>query len=110
MSLPDKISQLIEDEMVHRMNSVMNEYVEIISKKHGIALELLLRDIPPKYSGSLCKGMRSSGQRCLFRSVKDGYCRYHTVQGERVRTRTIPYTSLTDRNELIDLDRILFNE
>ena len=45
MSLYDKIIELFEEEVNQRIVSIMNEYVTIISKKHGISLDLLLKDI-----------------------------------------------------------------
>ena len=50
MSLHEKIAELIDEEVDQRLVGMMNEYVEIISKKHGISLDLLLKDIPNTFS------------------------------------------------------------
>ena len=71
MSLHEKIAELIDEEVDQRLVGMMNEYIEIISKKHGISMDLLLRDIPKTFSGTICKGTkRNDGKRCTFRRSK----------------------------------------
>lgn len=94
MSLYDKISKIIDEELEDRINSVINEYAEKISKKHGISLDLLLKDIPDSYTCTTCKGTKTNGQRCMFKSVYNGYCRHHKTQGERLCQRTFSTSSL----------------
>ena len=74
MSLYDKIIELFEEEVNQRIVSIMNEYVTIISKKHRISLDLLLKDIPEIFSGTICKGTKNDGRRCTFRGTNNGYC------------------------------------
>ena len=38
MSLHEKIAELIDEEVDQRLVGMMNEYIEIISKKHGISM------------------------------------------------------------------------
>ena len=42
MSLYDKIMDIVDEELNQRLVTMMNEYVTVISKKHGISLDLLL--------------------------------------------------------------------
>jgi hypothetical protein len=123
MSLYDKITDLVDEELEHRVNAIINEYAEIISKKHCIALDLLLRDIPKVHTGSVCKGTKTNGQRYTFRGVHEGYCRHHTGQRDRLKQRTMSCSSIHNHgpeqmfvrgcpgceapNELIDFDSII---
>lgn len=119
MSLYDKVTKLMDEELEDRVNEVVNEYAEKISKKHGIPLEQLLKDIPESYTSTTCKGTKNNGQRCGFKAFENGYCKHHTVQGQRVCQRTFSSSSLHNHgpekmfvkgcpgcessNELIDL-------
>ena len=86
MSMYEKIMEIFDDELNERLVAMMNEYVEIISKKHGIALDLLLKDIPKTFSGTICKGTKKNdGRRCTFRAGRDGYCRHHLTQANRLK-------------------------
>lgn len=89
MSIPDKIVELIEEELNERMNTLFNEYADTISKKHGISLNILLRDLPDICSVTLCKGQKSDGRRCMFKAIHNGYCRHHKEQGEKIRQRVL---------------------
>jgi hypothetical protein len=123
MSLYDKITKLVDEELEHRVNGIINEYAEKISKKHGISLELLLKEIPDTYSSCTCKGTKPNGQRCTFRGVNNGYCKHHTAQANRIKQRSFSSSSIhthgpeqmfvsgcpgcQSSNELIDLGGIL---
>ena len=123
MSLSQKIIQLVDEELEDRVNTILNEYAETISKKHAISLELLLKDIPTTFVSTVCKGTKSDGHRCTFRSVNGGYCGKHKTQGERVCQRIFTSSSLhthgpeqmfvlgcpgcRSSNELIDLNTIV---
>ena len=41
MSMYDKVVNLMDEELEERINVVVNEYAEKISRKHGIPLEQL---------------------------------------------------------------------
>ena len=94
MSLHDKITKLFEEELEDRVNSIITEYAEKISKKHAIPLELLLKDIPESYTSTICRGTKSNGDRCAFKSVSNGYCRHHKSQGDRICQRVLSTSSL----------------
>jgi hypothetical protein len=94
MSLHEKITQIFDDELEDRVNTILNEYALTISKKHAIPLELLLKDIPTSFVTTTCKGTKSDGNRCTFRSLYNGYCRHHKSQGERICQRTFSSSSL----------------
>ena len=126
MSVSDRIMDIFDEELNERLVSMMNEYIEIISKKHGISMDLLLKDIPETFSGTICKGTKTDGRRCTFRGIHGGYCRHHSTQGNRLKYRSIPRTNshihgpdqmyvkgcpgCEMSNELIDLGTIIGNE
>jgi Zn finger protein HypA/HybF involved in hydrogenase expression len=94
MSLHEKITQLIDEELEDRVNAIINEYALSISKKHAIPLELLLKDIPTSYTSTICKGTKANGQRCVFKCVENGYCRHHLTQCQKITQRSISNSSL----------------
>lgn len=95
MSLYEKITKLVDEEVEHRLNSILNEYAEILSKKHGISLEILLKDLPDTYTSTTCKGTKTNGQRCTFKGIYGGYCSRHAAQGARLNhNKSISSTSL----------------
>lgn len=94
MSLYEKISKIIDEDLEERINVIVNEYAEKISKKHGIPLEQLLKDIPESFTSTTCKGTKNNGQRCTFKAHENGYCRHHVTQGNRVCQRTFSNSSL----------------
>jgi hypothetical protein len=126
MSLYDRIADIFDEELNERLVSMMNEYVEIISKKHGISMELLLKDIPEIFSGTICKGVKADGRRCTFRGINDGYCRHHVTQINRLKHMSIARSNSHNHspelmyvkdcpgckfaNELIDLGTMIGNE
>ena len=94
MSLYEKITKLVNEELEDRVNSILNEYAEKISKKHAIPLELLLKDIPESYTSTICKGTKTDGHRCTFKAGMNGYCRHHKAQGDRLCQRSVSNSSL----------------
>src|SRR5210317_90209 len=94
MSFQEKITLIFEEELNDRVNSIITEYAETISKKHGIPLEQVLKYIPENYTSNICRGTKSNGSRCTFRSICDGYCRHHASQGERMTKRSFSNSSL----------------
>jgi len=94
MSLYDKVTALLDEEIEERTNQIINEYAINISKKHGISLQLLLKDIPETCTGSMCKGIKGNGQRCAFKSVSDGFCRYHITQKSKMTQRIFSCESI----------------
>ena len=123
MSLTERITKLVDDELEARVSVIINEYAIVISKKYGISLDLLLRDIPDSYTSTTCKGTKSNGHRCGFRAAENGYCKHHAAQGERINHRSFSSSSLHNHGpdqmfvkgcpgcesskELIDLDNII---
>ena len=129
MSLIEKISDLVDSEVNERLNILFSDYANIISKKHQIGLDLLLKDIPSVVVPSLCRGTRKDGQRCTYSSFENGYCKYHSKQGERLRNKVGPSIQIqhthgseryydpscpacqrSSNNELIELCSIISNE
>src|SRR6056300_889466 len=110
MSMYERIMDIFDDELNERLVAMMNEYVEIISKKHGIAMDLLLKDIPKTFSGTVCKGTKKNdGRRCTFRAGRDGYCKHHHTHGpEQGFVEGCPGCAIS--KELIDLNTMIGNE
>ncbi len=124
MSLHEKITKIVEEELEDRVNAILNEYAVKISKKHAIPLEHLLKDIPSSFVSTICKGTKSNGQRCNFRALFNGYCRHHKTQGERICPRVMSSSNLHNHGpeqmfvkgcpgcesskELIDLNPIIY--
>ncbi len=126
MTLHNKIVELVEQEVNERVSTLLGEYAENISRKHAISLDILLRDLPSIANVSLCKGTKSNGQRCLFKANESGYCKHHTIQGEKLRHRSLSSSNLhthgpekmyvpgcpgcENSKGLIDLGSVLSNE
>ena len=95
MSLYEKITKLVDEELEHRVNSILNDYAEILSKKHGISLDVLLKDLPETYTSTTCKGTKANGQRCTFKGLYGGYCSRHAAQGAFInRNKSLSSSSL----------------
>jgi hypothetical protein len=88
MNLQDEISSVIENEVCRRVQCEINDYIQIISKTHGISVELLLRDLPKhiSYNGGdmTCKGIKLDGKRCSRKGKFDGYCANHQHQLKKI--------------------------
>jgi hypothetical protein len=89
MSSYDKLIHIFDVELKTRVDEIISDYAEVISKKHGIPLDLLLRDVPEIYNGLTCKGTKSNGQRCTHKGLHEGYCGKHVTQGNRIKQRNI---------------------
>ena len=87
MSDHERIINFFEQELERHSNHIIDEYAEIISKKYAIPLDMLLKDVPRRSSRVICRGTKTSGQRCTFYGTYDGYCKHHTLQGERLKTK-----------------------
>ena len=85
MSLNEKIADLLEEELKLRMDLLLTEYAETISKKYQISLQLLLKDIPCVSVTSTCMGTKPDGSRCTFKGIHNGYCGKHQKQGEKIK-------------------------
>ena len=72
MSLYDNVVKLMDEALEERINVVVNEYAEKISKKHGIPLEQLLKDIPESYTITTCKGTKNNGRDVGLRHLRMG--------------------------------------
>ena len=125
----DNIVKLVSEEVEQRVNEriltysenmiqvKIAEYATIISKKHGISLNLLLRDIPLSKDGScLCKGTKLNGKLCTkFVEKGAGYCGFHMEQKQKVQPLSITHSvsssqlqeNAMSRNQLIELHALL---
>lgn len=125
----DNILKLVSDEVDRRVYERLSDYTEInvqvklsefaviISRRHNIPLNLILRDIPLSKSGTcLCKGVKRNGTVCT-RFVDKGkeYCGFHDDQKERFKSLCITHSDSSSqlhdnaisRNQLIELQSIL---
>ena len=123
MSLHEKITQIVDEELEERVNAILNEYAIKISKKHAIPLELLLKDIPTSFVSTTGKGTQSDGHRYNFWVLYNRYCRHHRYQRERICQRVMSSSNLHNHGpeqmfvkgcpgcesskELIDLNTII---
>jgi len=89
MSLYEKVTTLVEEELEDRVNTIINEFAEKIHKKYSIPLEYILKEIPENYTSNLCRGTKNDGKRCTFKAFENGYCKHHKSQGERLTRRSI---------------------
>tara|TARA_B110000977_G_scaffold32628_2_gene43391 strand:+ start:4082 stop:4471 length:390 start_codon:yes stop_codon:yes gene_type:complete len=87
MSYQERIIEVFEEEFKLRVDGMMTEFADIISKKHQISLDLLLRDIPLLSPTAVCRGTKPDGSRCTFKGIHDGYCGKHKRQGNRIKQR-----------------------
>lgn len=128
MSWQERLNTFVEAEIQERVNLAINETFTIISKKHAIPMEILLRDAPQSFSITTCKGVKSNGQRCTFngQGQYNGYCKHHEHQGRKIQQRSLPSTNkhthgpeimfskdcpeCVKSKGLIDLDSMLCNE
>ena len=129
MSLNEKIAYLLEEELKLRMDLLLTEYAETISKKYQISLQLLLKDIPCVSVTSTCMGTKPDCSRCTFKGIHNGYCGKPQKQGEKIKQRfhetfnghthgpclrNVAGCPACERsfssNRLIDLDSLLNNE
>lgn len=97
-SINECIYELVESEMGVQENEKITVVLDHISKNHGIPLDLLLRDIPTLSNNTMCRGVKKNkdglNTRCTFKAVNDGYCKYHTNQGEKIKKRFLPNQNL----------------
>lgn len=126
MSDHERIIDFFEQELERYSNHIIDEYIEILSKKYAIPRDLLLKDVPRRSSKTICRGTKTNGQRCTFHGTYDGYCKHHTVQGERLKSRQFHNSSehthgpekmyvvgcpgCESSKGLIDLDTFMNNE
>jgi hypothetical protein len=93
-AITEHIYNMVDEEVNNNYNERLNKKLEEISKIHAIPLDLLLRDIPESNNHAMCKGVKTckdgSKQRCAFRAVDDGYCKFHKAQGEKIKKRELP--------------------
>jgi len=93
--LVEKLQRLIEDEV----RAQVNNYAQIISKRHDISLKLLLRDMDLLFTdgpqeGDKCKGITKKKTQCTNKGKHDGFCSLHVIQ-KRVPI-LIPHTPVED--------------
>lgn len=61
-------------------------FLERISKKYSIPMQLLLADVPEVGEHGRCRGVKTNGQRCTRNCKKEleGYCQLHYCQKKKV--------------------------
>jgi Fe-S-cluster containining protein len=80
-----KLKKVIHDRITNYVEEFFDEYLSTVNKKHGISLELLLRDLPERFEQTRCKGLKKNGTRCTHKATDEGFCRWHVDQ-KRVKT------------------------
>lgn len=91
---------LVDEEVKKQVNQKITKYIDYVSKKYDISLNLLLRDlgnidnlqIPESPSRSSmdgqCMGVRSGNTRCKLKGRFGGYCRWHQDQKKSISRPT----------------------
>lgn len=100
--LPDLIEDVI-DEVVHEKvdeelsqynHERMNDILDRIHRKHGVALDLLLRDAEEVCNSNICMGIVTNSatgetRRCSFKAKHNGYCKFHRERGRQIQERML---------------------
>ena len=100
--LPDLIEGVI-DEVVHERvdeelsqenSERINEILDCIHKKHGVALDILLRDAEEVCNSNICMGVVTTSttgetRRCSFKAKHNGYCKFHRERGRQIQERML---------------------
>lgn len=75
MGIPDKVTQLINEEVEKRTHEKLCLIVEKVSELYSIPLKIVRRDL---MGGSIyCMGVKKNGKLCTSKAVLDGYCMFH---------------------------------
>ena len=87
--LEESCNEFIYDMIDEEANERVNKKLDEVSKVHGIPLDLLLRESDDV---TICKGTKIKDgvtHRCSFKAVDSGYCKFHKVQGDKIKKRDL---------------------
>jgi hypothetical protein len=91
-----QVFKAVEDEINKQVNYKLSKFAEVVSKRHGIPLKLLLEDMIKtscsKMSSSehdVCMGIVKGGNRCKRRGIHDGFCGWHLNQKKEKEARIV---------------------
>lgn len=75
MGIPEKVTQLINEEVEKKTYEKLCVMVEKVSSLYSIPLKIARRDLisDSKY----CMGVKKNGKLCNSKAVLDGYCMFH---------------------------------
>lgn len=91
MGIPEKVTQLINEEVEKRVQEKICEVVERVSKLYSVPLKVARRDL---IDGSVyCMGVKKDGKLCTSKAALDGYCMFH-VNDSR------PHKPITIKDEI----------
>lgn len=77
--MEQQILNLIEEEVSRRVNLILVQQLENVSKTYDIPMERLMKD-SSKIECTFCKGVLKSKKRCMKQPKDNGYCGFHQSQ------------------------------
>lgn len=106
----DSLSSAMEAEIRTQVDVKVEEklatFLERISKKYSIPMQLLLADVPEVGEHGRCRGVKQNGQRCTKNGKREleGYCQLHFCQKKKVEPVVIQRMSGHTHPESICFD------
>ena len=87
MGIPDKVTQLINEEVDRRIHEKLCGLVEKVSELYSVPLKIARRDL---ISDSIyCMGVKKNGSLCTSKAALDGYCMFHVNDSRPHKPLTI---------------------
>ena len=86
----ESLSQAMQLEIRTQVDVKVEEklatFLERISRKYSIPMQLLLADVPEVGEHGRCRGVKQNGQRCTRNGKREleGYCNLHYCQKKKV--------------------------
>jgi hypothetical protein len=89
-----QIFKAVDDEITKQLNYKLSKFADLVSKRHGIPLKLLLEDMvktnsakPSSSEPDMCMGIVKGGNRCKRRGIHGGFCGWHLNQKKEKEAR-----------------------
>ena len=75
MGIPEKVTQLINEEVEKIVHERLCVVIEKVSELYSVPLKVARRDLV--VGNTYCKGLKKNGKLCTSKATLDGYCMYH---------------------------------
>ena len=89
-----QIFKAVDDEITKQVNYKISKFADLVSKRHGIPLKLLMEDMaktngmkPSSSEPDVCMGIVKGGNRCKRRGIHNGFCGWHLNQKKEKEAR-----------------------
>jgi len=99
-----QVFKAVEDELTKQVNYKMSKFADLISKRHGIPLKLLLEDMRTTNAMNscssehdVCMGIVKGGTRCKRRGIHDGFCGWHLNQNKTTQIEPPTHTPVVEK-------------